>query len=78
MLDEPLSALDEDTRAGMVELLRSVQRRTGVTTLHVTHNLHEAHRLADTVFLLKDGIIRQEALPDRVMPPVGMEGRLTR
>ncbi|HXG10389.1 MAG TPA: ABC transporter ATP-binding protein [Gemmataceae bacterium] len=78
LLDEPLSALDEETREEMYGLLRSVRERTGVTTLHVTHNLHEAHRLADTVFLLKDGIIRQEALPDRVMPPVGTGGRLTR
>src|SRR5205085_1321628 len=36
LLDEPLSALDEATRAEMYELLRAVRRRTGVTALHVT------------------------------------------
>jgi ABC-type sugar transport system ATPase subunit len=61
LLDEPLSALDEETREEMYALLKSVRQRTGVTTLHVTHNLHEAHRLADEVFLLKDGLIRPEA-----------------
>ncbi|MGD9856405.1 MAG: ATP-binding cassette domain-containing protein [Planctomycetaceae bacterium] len=56
-LDEPLSALDTDTRLRMCELLEDVRRRTGVTTLHVTHNLDEAERLADCLFRLNDGRI---------------------
>jgi molybdate/tungstate transport system ATP-binding protein len=62
LLDEPLSALDEDTRGGMVDLLREVQRRTGVTTLHVTHSLTEARRLADRLFVLAGGVVREEAV----------------
>ena len=54
-LDEPLSALDEETREEMYGLLKSIQQYAGVTTLHVTHNLGEANRLADLVFVLKDG-----------------------
>jgi ABC-type sugar transport system ATPase subunit len=65
LLDEPLSALDEETREEMCSLLKSVRERTGVTTLHVTHNLSEAHRLADMVFLLQDGGIRLEEVPKR-------------
>lgn len=56
-LDEPLSALDDDTRAEMYALLESVKKRTGVTTLHVTHNLGEADRLADLILVLKNGTI---------------------
>ena len=52
LLDEPLSALDEDTRQEMYDLLRSVRRQTGATVLHVTHNRSEAERLADRVFEL--------------------------
>ena len=58
-LDEPLSALDDETREEMHDLLRSVRARTGVTTLHVTHHLNDAQKLADAIFLLKDGVIRQ-------------------
>lgn len=54
-LDEPLSALDEETRAEMCGVLRTVRAHTGVTILHVTHNPAEAARLADRVFLLRDG-----------------------
>ncbi|MBI5384804.1 MAG: ABC transporter ATP-binding protein [Verrucomicrobia bacterium] len=62
-LDEPLSALDDDTREEMYALLDSVRRYTGVTTLHVTHHLGEAERLADVIFVLKDG--RIEPRPGR-------------
>ena len=56
-LDEPLSALDEDTRGGLCDLLKSVQRHTGVTTLHVTHNKDEAELLADRLLILRDGVL---------------------
>lgn len=56
-LDEPLSALDDDSRAEVADVLADVRRRTGVTILHVTHNLAEARRLADRVLVLKDGRI---------------------
>jgi ABC-type sugar transport system ATPase subunit len=58
-LDEPLSALDDDTRLKMCELLSDVQKKTGTTTLHVTHNREEAERLADYLFRIEDGQIRQ-------------------
>ena len=56
-LDEPLSALDEDTREQMYTLLASVRSQTGVTVLHVTHSRTEAQRLADTQLRLHDGRI---------------------
>jgi ABC-type sugar transport system ATPase subunit len=56
-LDEPLSALDDETRHQICELLANVQQVTGVTTLHITHNLHEAEMLADYRFRIRDGMI---------------------
>jgi molybdate/tungstate transport system ATP-binding protein len=60
-LDEPLSALDAETRRQMCELLESIRRRTGVTTLHVTHNLEEAQVLGDCWFRIDGGKI--ESVP---------------
>jgi len=54
-LDEPLSALDDETRAEMVGVLSGIRARTGITTLHITHNRSEAERLADRILLLRDG-----------------------
>jgi ABC-type sugar transport system ATPase subunit len=59
LLDEPLAALDDETKTEMYTLLRSVQRLTGVTALHVTHSLAEAKALADRILLLKDGAIAE-------------------
>ncbi|MHC4995029.1 MAG: ABC transporter ATP-binding protein [Planctomycetota bacterium] len=61
-LDEPLSALDEETRDQMYSLLRSIQERTGVTVLHITHNPSEAVELADTVLRMEDGVVREVPL----------------
>jgi molybdate/tungstate transport system ATP-binding protein len=57
-LDEPLSALDDETRDEMIALLRTVRQQTGVTTLHVTHHHEEAEMLADLVLELKDGRVQ--------------------
>ncbi|HEY5915165.1 MAG TPA: ABC transporter ATP-binding protein [Verrucomicrobiae bacterium] len=54
-LDEPLTALDDETRQNMCTLLRNVRRTTGVTILHVTHNPDEAEQLADRILLLRNG-----------------------
>ena len=54
-LDEPLSALDDDTRTEMVALLKRVQKEAGVTALHVTHHVGEAEQLADVRLHLHEG-----------------------
>ena len=56
LLDEPLSALDEETRDQICSLLTTIQHHTGVTVLHITHSLSEAKRLADCMFRLETGV----------------------
>lgn len=64
-LDEPLSALDAETRHQQIELLRSLTRATRVTTLHVTHNPEEAELLGDRWFRLEQGRILSSGSPVR-------------
>jgi len=47
LLDEPLSALDVETREAVQCMLQDINQQTGVTVLHVTHNQSEAIALAD-------------------------------
>ena len=52
LLDEPLSALDAQTRELLMEDLLAIWRREKSTRVYVTHNLEEAARLADRVVVL--------------------------
>jgi molybdate/tungstate transport system ATP-binding protein len=59
-LDEPLSALDDDTRAEMHALLRSIHRQTRATFLHVTHHVADAQKLATKLLRLRNGVVTEE------------------
>jgi ABC-type sugar transport system ATPase subunit len=58
-LDEPFSALDEETRGDMYNLVRTVTREAGVTTLHITHSRVEAEQLGDCILRIVDGRIEK-------------------
>jgi ABC-type sugar transport system ATPase subunit len=62
VFDEPLSALDDDTRAEMYDLLLAVRRQTSVTVLHITHNRAEADRLADRLLELRGGAVHDASV----------------
>lgn len=62
LLDEPLNALDEATRDRLCELLRSVQKPSGLTTLHITHSRIEARALAEKLFVLEAGKLAEQPL----------------
>lgn len=53
LLDEPFSALDAFTRAGLHEHLRALWARTRPTMVIVTHDIDEAIALADTVLVMR-------------------------
>jgi len=58
-LDEPFSALDEDTRSEMYDLVKSVTRQHGLTTVHITHSRSEAEHLGDCILRMRDGGIER-------------------
>jgi ABC-type sugar transport system ATPase subunit len=58
LLDEPLGALDEETREEMLALLDGLRRSGEVTVLHVTHSRREAERLGDVILTLEAGTVR--------------------
>jgi ABC-type sugar transport system ATPase subunit len=59
LLDEPLSALDEEMRDSLAALLEKVQRETSVTVLHVTHQQTEARRLAQVLLRMEAGRVTE-------------------
>ncbi len=57
LLDEPLSSLDTEVRMNLQEVIRTIQRELGVTTIFVTHDLGEAMAMSDRMALLLNGEI---------------------
>jgi len=66
LLDEPLSALDTQTREILREELIRIHRKTGITIVHVTHNFEEVFSLGDSVAVMNEGEIVQVGTPDEV------------
>jgi len=63
LLDEPLSALDLKLRQAMRAELRSIQKRTGVTFVFITHDQGEALAMSDRVGVMSHGKLQQVAGP---------------
>ena len=63
LLDEPLSNLDAELRVAMRGEIRALQRRLGITVIHVTHDQEEAIAVADSVVIMNAGRIEQIGSP---------------
>jgi ABC-type Fe3+/spermidine/putrescine transport system ATPase subunit len=66
MLDEPLGALDRALRERLLDELRTILKRVGVTSLYVTHDQAEAFAIADWLVLMNSGRIEQQGPPEAV------------
>ncbi|WP_374396567.1 ABC transporter ATP-binding protein [Tabrizicola sp.] len=66
LLDEPLAALDKKLREHTQFELMSIQERTGVTFIVVTHDQEEAMTLADRIAVMDKGEVRQVGSPTEV------------
>lgn len=66
LLDEPLSALDPQTREGLQRELARLHRELGTTTLHVTHDFEEAAALGDRIAVVNAGRVVQVGAPGEI------------
>jgi putative spermidine/putrescine transport system ATP-binding protein len=66
LLDEPLSALDENLRIKTRSELRRLQKQFGMTFIQVTHNHDEAYSLSDQIVVMDHGRIDQVGTPQEL------------
>ena len=66
LLDEPLSALDPFLRIKMRSELKTLQKKLGISFIHVTHSQDEAMALADMIVVMNNGKIEQVGDPYEV------------
>ena len=80
LMDEPLSALDENLREEMRREMDNLQQMLGVTTIFVTHDQREAFSMSDKILVMKEGRKQQEGGPRSGLQRTGKPfcGRLPR
>lgn len=66
LLDEPLAALDKKLREHTQFELMSIQDRTGVTFIVVTHDQEEAMTLSNRIAVMDRGVVRQVGTPTEI------------
>lgn len=59
LLDEPFASLDIELREQIAKEMRAILKRNGVTAVLVSHNQLEAFAMADTIGVMRDGILMQ-------------------
>jgi molybdate transport system ATP-binding protein len=67
LLDEPLAALDNATRAKILDDLRAWNAAREIPILYVTHSPEEAFALGERVVVLEDGRILAQGMPQQVL-----------
>ena len=63
LFDEPLSNLDAELRVKMRTEITGLHRRLGSTMIYVTHDQVEAMTMADTIVVLRAGVVEQVGSP---------------
>jgi len=67
VLDEPTSALDMSVQAQIVDLLRDLQQRHGLTYLFISHDLRVVRALAHEIMVMKDGEVVERGATDAIL-----------
>ena len=74
LLDEPLCALDDNTREKLIIQIKNYQRKNKLTILHVCHYFDEMRKLSDYVFLFLNGkLVQNGKLIEIMKNPINKE-----
>ncbi|RYD35528.1 MAG: ATP-binding cassette domain-containing protein [Verrucomicrobiaceae bacterium] len=67
LYDEPTSGLDPVVADSIDHLIRRTQRRHGITSIVVTHDMKSVRVIADQVVYLREGVVYFSGTPDELM-----------
>ena len=67
LLDEPLSALDWDMRNRLQNYILKIHKNYRITTLLVSHDRNETLKMADEVWLFKQGKVIEKGSPNTIV-----------
>lgn len=67
LFDEPMSALDIETRLSLRALIRQLQEEFGTTMIYITHDQEEAFALSDRIMVMEESHLVQIGTPDEIL-----------
>ena len=67
LFDEPMSALDVDTRLSLRSELKRIQKKYGTTMIYITHDQEEAFAMSEKIMIMTEGIIHQLDTPENII-----------
>lgn len=67
LFDEPMSALDVDTRLSLRSKLKELQKMFGTTMIYITHDQEEAFAMSDRIMVMDAGVIHQLDTPHNII-----------
>ena len=67
LMDEPFGALDPITRETLQREIKKIQQKLHITVLFITHDMHEAVKLADRIVFMDQGQILQMGTPKELI-----------
>lgn len=65
--DEPTTALDMETQAEMIHMIKDWQQQTGKSVLFISHDLRVVSEIADEVIVMGEGQIAEYAPADKLL-----------
>jgi ABC-type Fe3+/spermidine/putrescine transport system ATPase subunit len=66
LLDEPLANIDANLKTKLIQEIKDIQKKLGITTLYVTHDQQEAFEIADQIIIMSKGKIMQTGTPKEI------------
>ncbi len=67
MYDEPFTGQDPISKGMLVELIRLLNNTLGLTSIIVSHDVHETASIADYIYVIADGKIIGRGTPEEIM-----------
>ncbi|MBQ2863715.1 MAG: ABC transporter ATP-binding protein [Clostridia bacterium] len=67
LFDEPMSALDVETRLSLRAELKRIQTEFGTTMIYITHDQEEAFAMSDRIMIMREANIVQLDTPDNII-----------
>lgn len=67
LLDEPTTALDEENKINIIQLINEIKTKLNILILFVTHDIDSIKNICTNMIILKDGKIIEEGLTNEIL-----------